>query len=102
MVSQDVVLNQLKQSVRVVDAHLDGDMYTVRIDRADVLKALQLLRDDPAMAFVLLSDLTAVHYPDRKGEEFCVVYHLHSLHLNIRLRLHVFLSEDDVVIPKKS
>jgi NADH-quinone oxidoreductase subunit C len=31
-----------------------------------------------------------VHYPERKGEELAVVYHLHNLVDNVRIRFKVF------------
>jgi NADH-quinone oxidoreductase subunit C len=43
-----------------------------------------------------------VHYPDQKGAEFAVVYHLHSLIHNFRLRIKVFLDKDDLHIPTAS
>lgn len=46
---------------------------------------------DAELEFRFLTDLTAVHYPERKGEELCVVYHLHSLRNNIRVRLKAYL-----------
>lgn len=52
---------------------------------------LQFLRDDAQLGFNFLTDLTGVHYPDRKGEELCVVYHLHNMVERIRLRLKVFV-----------
>lgn len=55
------------------------------------LKVMQYLYDDETLHFRFLTDLTAVHYPDRKGEELCVVYHLHNLPSNIRLRLKVYV-----------
>ena len=54
------------------------------------LKVLQFLFDDPELRFQFLTDLCAVHYPDRTGEELAVVYHLHNLVDNIRLRFKVF------------
>jgi NADH-quinone oxidoreductase subunit C len=54
------------------------------------LKVMTFLFDDEQLAFTFLTDLTAVHYPDRIGEELAVVYHLHNLVDNIRLRLKVF------------
>ena len=54
------------------------------------LKVLQFLYDEPSMQFRFLTDLQAVHYPDRKGEELCVVYHVHNLVDNIRLRFKIF------------
>ena len=54
------------------------------------LKVLQFLFDDPELKFQFMTDLTAVHYPHRKGEELAVVYHLHNLIDNIRIRFKVF------------
>ncbi|MFM8806829.1 MAG: NADH-quinone oxidoreductase subunit C [Sphingomonadales bacterium] len=56
------------------------------------LKVLNFLYDDPQLAFTFLTDLTGVHYPDQKGRELAVVYHLHNLKENIRLRFKVFTS----------
>ncbi|MBM3915697.1 MAG: NADH-quinone oxidoreductase subunit C [Sphingomonadales bacterium] len=56
------------------------------------LKVLNFLYDDPQLAFTFLTDLTGVHYPDQKGRELAVVYHLHNLKDNIRLRFKVFTS----------
>ena len=58
------------------------------------LKVLQFLYDDETLKFRFLTDLCAVHYPDRKGEELAVVYHLHSLENNVRLRFKVFTTTD--------
>jgi NADH-quinone oxidoreductase subunit C len=54
------------------------------------LKVLQFLYDDPELRFQFLTDLQAVHYPDKKGEELAVVYHLHNLVDNVRIRFKVF------------
>lgn len=54
------------------------------------LKVMQFLYDDEELRFRFLSDLTAVHYPDRKGEELAVVYHLHNFTDNVRIRFKVF------------
>jgi NADH-quinone oxidoreductase subunit C len=54
------------------------------------LKVLQYLFDDPTLQFRFLTDICAVHYPEKKGEELAVVYHLHNLVENIRIRFKVF------------
>jgi NADH-quinone oxidoreductase subunit C len=54
------------------------------------LKVLQYLFDDGELGFQFLTDLTAVHYPDLAGRELAVVYHLHNLRENVRLRFKVF------------
>ncbi len=62
------------------------------------LKVLQFLFDDDELQFRFMTDLTAVHYPDNKGRELAVVYHLHNLVDNIRIRFKVFtdINEPDV------
>lgn len=54
------------------------------------LKILQFLYDDDELQFRFMTDLTAVHYPDQEGRELAVVYHLHNLRDNIRVRYKVF------------
>lgn len=66
-------------------------MLTVTAPAEQNLKVMQFLYDDETMRFRFLTDLTAVHYPDRKDEELCVVYHLHNMVDNIRLRLKVYV-----------
>jgi NADH-quinone oxidoreductase subunit C len=54
------------------------------------LKVLNFLYDDQDLKFRFLTDLTVVHYPAYKGRELAVVYHLHNLIDNIRIRFKVF------------
>src|SRR6478735_3201582 len=54
------------------------------------LKVMQALYDAPELSFQFLTDLTAVHYPAYKGRELAVVYHLHNLVDNCRIRFKVF------------
>ena len=54
------------------------------------IKILQYLFDDETLRFRFLTDLQAVHYPDKKGAELAVVYHLHNLVDNVRIRFKVF------------
>jgi NADH-quinone oxidoreductase subunit C len=42
------------------------------------------------LQFRFLTDLQAVHYPNDKGRELAVVYHLHNLVDNVRIRFKVF------------
>jgi NADH-quinone oxidoreductase subunit C len=60
------------------------------------LKVLQFLYDDDQLSFRFMTDLQAVHYPDNKGRELAVVYHLHNLVANVRIRFKVFT---DIVQP---
>ncbi|MEO5649384.1 MAG: NADH-quinone oxidoreductase subunit C [Ginsengibacter sp.] len=73
-------------------------MLTFSSDKNLNLKILQFLYDEPTLQFRFMTDLCAVHYPDSKGKELAVVYHLHNLVDNIRIRYKVFtdVSKPDV------
>ena len=62
------------------------------------LKILNLLKSDETLGFAFLTDLCAVHYPDNKGKELAVVYNLHNMAKNIRIRFKVFtdIAQPDV------
>lgn len=62
------------------------------------LKVLNFLYDDEQLRFRFLSDLCAVHYPDNKGKELAVVYHLHNMVDNTRVRFKVYtdINQPDV------
>ena len=62
------------------------------------LKVLQFLFDDAEFKFNFLTDLQSVHYPDNKGAELAVVYHLHNWTDNVRIRFKVYadINQPDV------
>jgi NADH-quinone oxidoreductase subunit C len=66
------------------------DMLTFEAPRDLNLKLLNFIYDDEELKFRFLTDLTAVHYPENKGRELAVVYHLHNMVDNIRIRFKVF------------
>ncbi|HLF47610.1 MAG TPA: NADH-quinone oxidoreductase subunit C [Chitinophagaceae bacterium] len=65
-------------------------MLTFEAPKEINLKVLNFLFDDEELNFRFLTDLQAVHYPDQKGRELVVVYHLHNLKDNLRIRFKVF------------
>ena len=65
-------------------------MLTFEAPKEINLKVLNFLFDDEQLKFRFLTDLCAVHYPDNTGNELAVVYHLHNLIDNIRIRFKVF------------
>ncbi|WP_018629775.1 NADH-quinone oxidoreductase subunit C [Niabella aurantiaca] len=54
------------------------------------LKVLNFLVEEATLQFRFLTDLCGVHYPDNKGQEIAVVYHLHNMRENVRIRYKVF------------
>jgi len=69
-----------------------GDL-TAEVDAAQIVEICRFVRDDAALAFDFLADLTAVDYLG-STPRFEVVYHLKSLTRGHRLRLKARISED--------
>src|SRR6266496_5981466 len=69
-------------------------MLTFEAPKEMNLKVMQFLYDDEELRFRFLTTLCAVHYPEQKGMEFAIVYHLHNLIDNIRIRFKVFTDID--------
>jgi NADH-quinone oxidoreductase subunit C len=57
-----------------------------------LVDVVRLLRDDPRLRFVNLTDVTAVDYPGRE-RRFDVVYHFLSPTLNARIRIKLLADE---------
>src|SRR5688572_4567603 len=66
------------------------DMFTFEAPKDLNLKVLNFLFDDEELKFRFLTTLCAVHYPEKKGRELAVVYHLHNITDNIRIRFKVY------------
>lgn len=54
------------------------------------LKVLQYLYEEPELEFQFMTDLTGVHFPNQEAKELAVVYHLHNLKENVRIRYKIF------------
>jgi NADH-quinone oxidoreductase subunit C len=67
---------------------------TIVVSRDRAPEILRALREDPKFGFEMLSDLTAVDWPERTPR-FQVVYNLFSLRLKHRLRVKVEVPEQD-------
>ncbi len=80
----ELLRSEFPQAV-VASSSQHGDE-TVIIDAASWVKVHRFLRDDERCQMQMLTDLTAVDYPDR-DPRFEVVTHLHSLSKGHRLRV---------------
>ena len=73
-------------------------LLTVETSREQLISLLTFLKDDATLKFGFLTDITAIHYPELE-KQIGVIYHLHSLQNNIRIRIKVFVADGDVHVP---
>ncbi len=56
----------------------------------NIVPMMHFLYADPVLKFQFLTDLAGIHFPEAKGQELGVVYHLHSLENNVRLWIKAY------------
>lgn len=92
--NNETVLSRLKEQFAdaLLATYENFDYLNIEIDPSRNAEILRFLKDDPQMNFIYLTDLCAVHMPDQTGKELGVVYHLHNLEENYRLRIKAWLN----------
>ena len=73
-------------------------LLTFETGKESILEILTYLKEDQDLRFNYLTDITGIHYPEQ-DLAIGVIYHLHSLVNNIRVRIKVFLNAENPVIP---
>jgi NADH-quinone oxidoreductase subunit C len=78
----------------VLETHAQHGDETIVLAAAEWQEVCRFLRESPQADMQMLSDLTAVDYPDREPR-FEVVAHLYSLNKGHRLRLKARVGDED-------
>ena len=71
---------------------------TVEVSKAKVHDVLAFLASLPEHPFSFLTDLTGIHYPDQAAD-LGVIYHLHDLRGNRRIRIKTFMPTAQAHLP---
>ncbi len=95
--SNEEVAERLKKQFdsAIVSVDAPFDLLTVEVSADKVHDVIAYLKDDEYLQISFLTNLGGVHYPNEKGREFAVVYHLHSLVNRFRIRLKAFLPDSN-------
>lgn len=72
-------------------------MLTVEVKKEDLKKIIHYLKDS-SLEFNFLTDICGIHYPEFPEKEIGVVYHLHNMMQNFRLRLKIFMSRENIEV----
>ena len=97
-----LLLERLKKSFgkKILRSSLGFDEVTIAVGATELIDILKTLKDNRDFQFKQLIDLCGVdflEYPEEQlnNKRFAVVYHLLSLKKNIRLRIKVFLEDNE-------
>ncbi|MCF8255116.1 MAG: NADH-quinone oxidoreductase subunit C [Bacteroidia bacterium] len=96
-VNNTFLLNELQ--FQFADSIYSADepygLLTIELDPKQIIPVLNFLKVHPIIHMNFLTDLCGIHYPENKGKELGVIYHLHSFTENIRLRIKCFMPNDE-------
>ncbi|AZB01483.1 NADH-quinone oxidoreductase subunit C [Chryseobacterium joostei] len=72
-------------------------MLTIEVKKEDIKKIIHYLKDS-SLEINFLTDVCGIHYPEFPEKEIGVVYHLHNMMANFRLRLKIFMSRENIEV----
>ena len=100
ILNNESVLARIKENYgsEIASSEENFGILTIEIKAEKLHEIISWLKRDEVMDCSFLTLLGGVHYPDEKGREFAVVYHLHSWRKNFRLRLKVFVSSENPTV----
>jgi NADH-quinone oxidoreductase subunit C len=64
-----------------------------------IIAVVEYLHRHPRFKFNFLTDMAGIHFPDAKGKELGMIYHLHSWENNVRVMVKVFVPIENPVLP---
>ena len=88
--------NRFGDAILSEEVEMDMPVYIVK--KEIIVDLLRLLFDDETLKYRFLTTLCGIHYPDSE-QPFGVIYHLHSLENNQRIRIKTFTTLEDITIP---
>lgn len=83
----------------IISSEMSHDYPVFTINPEIICDVVRFLYNDDELAFQYLTTLAGIHYPDNKGKELGVIYHLHNLPKNLRIRIKIFFSSSNPVVP---
>ncbi|MCS7027172.1 MAG: NADH-quinone oxidoreductase subunit C [Bacteroidia bacterium] len=83
----------------ISDIEVPYGMLTFTCEPAKIPELFEYLFFHKQFQFRFLTDLCGVHFPDNKGKELGVVYHVHSWLHNIYLRVKTFVPIENPRVP---
>jgi NADH-quinone oxidoreductase subunit C len=63
------------------------------------MEIISFLYNEEELGFRFLTTMCGIQFPDNKGGEFCIMYQLHNMPKNWRIRLKVFTPANDMEYP---
>jgi len=96
---QDKILTLLgeKYADQILHAGTVFDFFTITLKKDKIVEIIRELYHHPEAQFQYLTTLCGIHYPEL--EQIAIMYQLHNLYTNVRLRLKIYLPVASPTVP---
>ena len=91
--TNDLVIDRIKDQFGsdILSVETPYDLITMEVSSNKMHEIVDWLKKDETLKIAFLTNLGGVHYPEQKGREFAIVYHLQSMMNNFRIRLKAYV-----------
>ena len=83
----------------IISAEQSYDFPVFVTKREMLFDIVRYLKEDSELNFGFLTTLCGLHYPDNKGQELGMMYQMHNMSKNWRIRLKIFFPISDPQVP---
>lgn len=96
-ITDDPLIEKIKQRFggAITEAVATLGQQILRVKKDSYIELCRFLHDDEDALFDMCTDLTAIHWPERSGQEFDVVALLYSVPKNRRLRIKTAVADGE-------
>lgn len=101
----EIVENKLKNKFgdKILSAEMNVDFPLFTVDKSIIKDVLLYLKEDSDLDFHFLTTMCGIHHPENpQDSEFGLMYQLHNLPKNWRIRLKTFMAKSEMCIPTVS
>ena len=93
-----VLSNSENISSSIVTSHVDRDFPCFEVKKENILEVMKHFKESTELSFGFLTTCCAMHFPEQGDKEFGMVYHLHNMQANTRIRVKTFFPKSDLKI----
>jgi NADH-quinone oxidoreductase subunit C len=95
------VLAALKEKFAegIVSSTCDYDFPVYFVEKEIIHDVLRFLKETPSLNYHFLTTMCAIHYPENEGNEYAMMYQLHNMPENKRIRIKTFIPAQQLQLP---
>ncbi len=93
----DKLKSKFGEDIISAEQAYDFSVYTV--SKKKIIEIISFLYNEEELGFQFLTTMCGIQFPDNKGGEFCIMYQLHNMPKNWRIRLKVYTPANDMEYP---